>query len=1158
MGIPSSDPALLAREQPFLLSSLPAARRLRCQGFKVIQRNLERSDSARPDISGPGRAAVRLLVGREGELQRLTRLLERALGGEGGIGVIAGAPGAGKTRLLEELSERALSLGFVAAWGRGWELGNPPSYWPWIEIFRCLVTRPGGRDGASVLRGLLPAIDGQAGQAERTLNADVFQLYDAADRYLAEAAAREPVLLVLDDLHAADASSLQLGEFLMRQLRGRRLVLLGSHRQVELRRHPELQRSLARLARDAERCELGGLSEDDVQVLLRATSGAEDARQAREIHSMSDGNPLFVHELLRLPPAERASKRGELPEGIRSLLRERLAEVDQSQLGSLQAAAIVGRQFAPWLAAEVAGVPPAALDLAVGAAARADLIAPAGQGEWRFTHALMAETLVSELTPFECAASHRRAAEALERRHANPAAAPWNEIAHHWLAAGPDAAPRALDAAARAAACAAASLAFADAARFYEQALEALAIAAPGDTARRGEFLVGAAEAHVLAGERARAEEICARAVALGRLLQDGELLGRAALALGTEAMVGSADGPVCRYLEEALRLLPPGDSALRARVTARLASARQPDTDPSGPMQLARDAIAMAERLAEPEVLLHTLHSGLGALMDFAPAEERLPLNRKALHLARALGDRQRALRASVRLSFDRIELGDVRGFESALSEHAALAAELDQPRHRWVLPMFRSMRANWEGRFADADRLEREARALRDQGSAEGAALIPARPLVNALLRRDSAALNRAVTQLLGRSPDDRLLAGLFSALLASVRGQLHVAAREVATLAAQGIPPFGAARAGERATDEQSGPVSGYVHLTEITSEIAWSLRDSRLARTLYDELLPQAGRPFVITATAYSLHGVVDHALLRLGSLVQRPARVDEHAASALALCARLGAAPVAAAVQHDWAQVLLERVLAGGDCSDFERARELASSATATARALGMHELAEASSTLEARLRAAPPAPQRAPAPLPSSAPRSTPGATSAPQLLLALRLQLDGDVWAVSAGADTVHVRDTRGMHMLAQLVENAGRELHVLELSGAQDAVDAGDAGEVLDREAQRAYAARIRELGLELQEASSWNDLGRRERLLAEAELLERELSRAFGKGGRERRTASAVERARINVRRRLTVALEHIERASPELALRLRADLRTGVYCVYQPKG
>jgi hypothetical protein len=142
-------------------------------------------------------------------------------------------------------------------------------------------------------------------------------------------------------------------------------------------------------------------------------------------------------------------------------------------------------------------------------------------------------------------------------------------------------------------------------------------------------------------------------------------------------------------------------------------------------------------------------------------------------------------------------------------------------------------------------------------------------------------------------------------------------------------------------------------------------------------------------------------------------------------------------------------------------------------------------------------------------------------------------------------------------MHMLAQLVDSPGREFHVLELSGSPTGVDRADSGELLDGRARAAYRERLRELRAEMDEAASFNDLARHERLAAEAESLARELSRAFGLGGRERRAGSAVERARVNVRRRLTLAVRRISAASPTLGDAILRALRTGIHCVYGPR-
>lgn len=145
---------------------------------------------------------------------------------------------------------------------------------------------------------------------------------------------------------------------------------------------------------------------------------------------------------------------------------------------------------------------------------------------------------------------------------------------------------------------------------------------------------------------------------------------------------------------------------------------------------------------------------------------------------------------------------------------------------------------------------------------------------------------------------------------------------------------------------------------------------------------------------------------------------------------------------------------------------------------------------------------------------------------------------------------------------MLAILLGNPERELHCLELGGGAGAgaggtaIDLGHAGAALDREALRQYRARLRELRAESDDAEACNDGGRGARARAEAELLERELARALGLGGRDRKHGSASERARINVQRRLKLAIAHIEELAPALGRRLSEAVRTGTFCAYEP--
>jgi hypothetical protein len=138
-------------------------------------------------------------------------------------------------------------------------------------------------------------------------------------------------------------------------------------------------------------------------------------------------------------------------------------------------------------------------------------------------------------------------------------------------------------------------------------------------------------------------------------------------------------------------------------------------------------------------------------------------------------------------------------------------------------------------------------------------------------------------------------------------------------------------------------------------------------------------------------------------------------------------------------------------------------------------------------------------------------------------------------------------------------LVGEPGREIHVLELSGAAPAdqrVDGGDSGEVLDPAARALYQRRVDELRIEIEEAENWSDPERATRAREELEIIAAELSRAFGLGGRERRSGSAAERARVNVQRRLRDAVKRIAKESPSAAKHLDWALKTGMFCIYDP--
>ncbi len=403
-----------------------------------------------------------VFVGRQQEMGELKAALEDTLSGRGRMMTLVGEPGIGKTRTSQELATYAGLRGVKVLWGRCYEEQGVPPYWPWVQAIRSYVrdTEPeklstemgaGAADIAEVvsdvktqLPGLQPAPQLEPEQAR-------FRLFDSITAFLKSASQSRPLMIILDDLHWADKPSLLLLQFVVRELSNGRILLVGTYRDMELSRQHPLAESLGELTRERafQRVLLRGLSQEDVGRFIEVAAGVqpEDAL-VNAVYTQTEGNPLFVTEVVRLlvqegqlGQAQRTSGRQteswtvRIPEGVREVIGRRLNRMSERCNDTLTMASIVGREFEfSQLKALVEDLSEDMLldVLEEALAARVIEEMPDSIGRYQFTHALLQETLMDELSLTRRVRLHARIAESLEAMYGDDVESHAEELVFHF------------------------------------------------------------------------------------------------------------------------------------------------------------------------------------------------------------------------------------------------------------------------------------------------------------------------------------------------------------------------------------------------------------------------------------------------------------------------------------------------------------------------------------------------------------------------------------------------------------------------------------------------------------------------------------------------------------------------------------------------------
>jgi DNA-binding CsgD family transcriptional regulator len=901
-------------------------------------------------VGGIHDEAAALMVGRDRELARVTRLLDDAVAGRGRLVLCTGEAGIGKTRLAEETAALAAARGVPVVWARAADRGSSPPYGLWRMVLDDPAVRAGDGEGSGA--DLWSRVLGDAERPAVAEGADSgsarrFALFAEVRRRLAEAARPGGLVLVLDDLQWADEASAALLTDIVRQLRGTPILVFATHRDSAA--PGEVSSGLLPgLSADAntEQVDLRGLTAAAVGDMMLAAGLLASAEAVGEVHSETGGNPFLVQEMALMLLGQ--SGTGSVPGRVVEATAYRLAQLPGPARELLQAAAVAGNSFSVGVVARMLEVPVLSL-LGPLDECRAAGFVLAGdhRGDYRFSHALVGSAVVTRLSAEEQRRLHSAAADAIEALYEGQVRLHLAEVARHRVEASwPGDRARAVAACEAAADVAAESLAFEEAARLYRQALSVGGEEIGEDDRSRIELAL-AEELH-RSGDLPGAQETAARVGRRALRRRDRLWLARTALVMEATG-VPEWDGEICRLCEQAVA----GDDLpddLRARVSSRYAQALayRGEYDRAG--EVSRDALADADAAGDPVALVEALRARQLACSAPQGLAERVVLAGRMLEAASSLGSAWVEMWGRLWRIDTLFETGQLREVQRELADLSSCLERISGTIGQWHHMEASATLALATGRFTEAVRLAREAfKVFNDMGHpvAIGALAV--------ILTQSSLHIG------LDRSG----LAEVFDLIPANVRPETVDTTRGTATvfpaLTLTMIRLQQGDRAGAEAAYALAGPVRSWTPMAAMRMAcwghglaVGIGLQRTEDIEFLLAQFEPFRGQHAANGAGAGVYMGPVE---LQLGLAAAALGRLDaavEDLQAAASICDANGARGYAVQARVELAAALTRRQAPG----DLDRARAVLDAAAGEAERLGMVPFTERIGQLRARLPAA--------------------------------------------------------------------------------------------------------------------------------------------------------------------------------------------------------
>jgi tetratricopeptide (TPR) repeat protein len=1146
-----------------------------------------------------------VLLGRDPEFRILGRSLSDVASGKGEVVLISGEPGIGKTSLLDELRVRAEACGFLVSYIRCAPQGLAGVDSPWRHIVRALLASAPPTEIDPQWRIDCPMFtspDGTPGEGSPSSDKCIHCLRpgwwgDSEPRHsirrLFEIVSRvHPLLVILDDLHNADECSLELLHLASDGVRDMRVLIVGAYSVCGMPVGSLTRSTVESIRRSARHMELAPLEPAMTGDLLTQLLGdGRDESLIRHVHDLTGGNPGLILETVYGSLKEAGTNsldavRVKVPSAIRAVIEERLAALSPEAIKLLGVASAIGDTFETELVLRVAHLGRAQALFALTELEDAGLVRPAAEQQYRLVNGFLKKVLYEQLPTTARATLHRQLANALEGQDSHNIESHADDIARHLLASrDAGAIQRAMDLAEISARHRACQRDFRKAAEMYSLALDAIDLGGRPDETRRCDILTRLGDAQNQAGDLGAAHATICRAAEIGQRLGDWLRLAEIVLAAPTpHPLSGSPNELVIMFAEKVLGSLQERDVAQRALVMARLAvELSYIRTERERSEQLVAHALEIAQGIeSDHQSMLRILRLRDHVLRSPELAHERLANSAERTRIARQQGDCVALFEAEWAREMSLLQLGEIESADAELEplEFAAVAAG---PASRCLVLALRGSRAVSEGRFAEGEELYTR---CREMASACGRRELSDELWPALIMPLDEqgrlAELEPAARGCLRMHPHSAVLRAMLC-WVALKLGKRSEAKFYLGRLAADGFADLKCS----------TSLLVGAAALAEVCTELG---DEHDHAAMLYELLLPYSKHNVALGAGM--AFGAASRYLGKLAVILSRTGEAIEHLQAAIEFNNRIGARAWAAYASHELAVALLVQ----GQPADRRRALQLLANAHAEATVMRMERLArsikarverievvEADFIVEGGSNAASICGREVSTgtngvttALTKRNGRSRMGALDSADLQLesppvletdqstkrTALLRQEADYWTVGYQGRVVRLKHLRGLTLIAYLLARPHQEVHSVELAKIADLgaegvaesvpypISSSDLGPILDVSAKQSYRQRIQELREALEEARSFNDFERASKIDEEICVITRELARAVGLGGRDRKTGSEVERARLRVTNAIKLSIRKISNQDAALGRFLACMIRTGTFCSYAP--